>query len=215
MSRTSTATSDAASDVDRRFSRRFATAAKVDDDIHRQRARFNFNALRPWVTEGASLLDLGAGDGLLVSMLAADTGGTARGFDIEPRQLGDFTVEVYDGRHLPVADQSADICLCVAVLHHCEDAGQVLREIRRITRSRFLLIEDRFDSWRDRVGVIGFHHYLRLVENMPFDPRGFRSTSQWRRRLEEAGFEIEQVHTLGRAVRWFPIVNTLFVCQPR
>ena len=200
---------------DQRLSRRSTLARRVDDSIHQRRAAFYRRHLLPEVPEGRCLLDVGAGDGLLIEGLARDSRArSARGFDIEPRSLGSFEVEVYDGKHLPLADGAADVTICVTVLHHCDEAERVLGEIRRVTAQRLLLVEDRFDSRLDRFGVIGFHHYLSRVESMPFDPNGFRSTEQWRGRLEKAGFRVRACRPLGRAVWWFPIVNTLFVADP-
>jgi ubiquinone/menaquinone biosynthesis C-methylase UbiE len=198
-----------------RISQRNEAARRIDAGIHRRRADFFLRALRPLIRPGESLLDVGAGDGLLISMLAQETGSPARGFDIEARELGGFPVEVYDGMHLPLPDQSVDVSICVAVLHHCQDAPQVMREIRRVTRKRFLLVEDKFDTVLDRWAVIGFHRYLRWVEAMPFDPRGFSSSSEWSKRLEDAGFDVCEVRRLGYALPPSPVVNTLFVCEPK
>lgn len=200
--------------VDDRPSQRWAFARKLDADIHTKRAAFFADALTPHIPTGSSLLDVGAGDGLLASTLRDRMQLNVRAVDIEARSLGNLQVEVYDGKTLPLDDQSVDYAMCVAVLHHCDDPVAVLREIRRVTRKRLLLVEDLFDSATDRLCVIGFHHYLRFVEKMPFNRNGFASTGRWRERLFEAGFRLSRTIVLGKAVRWFPVMNTLMICEP-
>ena len=201
--------------VHQRLSRRSAAARRIDAAIHRRRARFYLRHLLAHVPTGKRLIDVGAGDGLLVKMLAEATdAASVRAFDVESRQLGPVPVEVYDGTKLPIDDAGADVSLCVTVLHHCADAKRVLSEIRRVTSQRFLLVEDRFNSPADRLAVLGVHHYLRWVESMPFDRHGFADTTQWCRLLNEAGFAVVQTKHLGIAVPWLPVTNTLFVCEP-
>lgn len=199
--------------VDQRPSQRIAVVRKADERIHRKRADFFVEKLSPHIAPGSSLLDVGAGDGLLAARLSANLNLSARGFDVETRGLGPFPVEVYDGRHIPMPDASVDVTICVAVLHHCDDLPRVLREIRRVTRKRFLLVDDRYDTFWQRIGVVGFHHYLNWIESMPFHGSGFASTEGWTRRLAEAGFRVVQVQALGKPVRWFPVSNTLFVAE--
>ena len=201
--------------VRHRLSRQSAAARCIDAAIHRRRARFYLRHLLPHVSTGKRLVDVGAGDGLLVKMLTdATDAASVRAFDVESRQLGPVPVEVYDGKTLPIDDAGADISLCVTVLHHCTDARRVLSEIRRVTSQRFLLVEDRFNSLPDRLAVLGVHHYLRWVESMPFDRHGFASTTQWCQLLNEAGFAVVETKRLGIAVPWLPVTNTLFICAP-
>ncbi|MCC7191783.1 MAG: class I SAM-dependent methyltransferase [Phycisphaeraceae bacterium] len=201
------------SSVDCRPSQRSAVVRNADDHIHRKRAAFFTERLSRYIEPGSSLLDVGAGDGLLAANLSSKLNLKARAFDVEARGLGPFPVEVYDGKHIPLADSAVEITICVAVLHHCDDLSQVLREIRRVTRRRFLLVDDRYDTFWQRVGVVGFHHYLNWIESMPFHKSGFASTQGWTQRLADAGFKVVQVQPLGKPIRWFPVSNTLFVAE--
>jgi ubiquinone/menaquinone biosynthesis C-methylase UbiE len=205
--------------VDARLSQKNWLTRAIDAYIHRFRANFYFKALSPHIKPDDVLLDVGAGDGLLTSRLVSAIGvREAHGFDVEPRALGAFPVKLYDGRHLPMPDQSVDVTICVTVLHHCDDAAQVLREIRRVTRKRFLLVEDRFDSEADKKRVIGFHKYLERVEAMPFDPRGFSHSKEWKNRLAAAGFDVKAGPIdCGCPLPWpmTRVPTTLFVAEPR
>jgi len=197
-----------------RPSQRWSVTRRVDAGIHHTRASFFRDALKPHIQRGQSMLDVGAGDGVLASMLRDELDLKVRAVDIEARELADLKVEVYDGLHLPLDDKSVDCTICVAVLHHCNDPMAVLREIRRVTRSRFLLVEDLFDSAWDRTCVIGFHHYLNWIESMPFRRDGFASRADWQKRLESTGFRVIETRLIGKAVRAFPVINTLTIAEP-
>lgn len=198
-----------------RLSRRFTVARKADQVIHLRRAEFNLRFILPWIEAGSTVADIGAGDGLLASSIQQQADARVRGFDIEARELSNFQVEVYDGNHIPAEEGAFDTSICVAVLHHCDDAERVVSEIARVTRKRFLLVEDRFDSALDRWGVIGFHHYLKWVERMPFNPAGFRTTQAWCSLLEKHGFEIRKIVPMGRSMKLIPIHNTLLVAEKK
>ena len=90
---------------------------------------------------GASVVEVGCGSGygaLLVSQVAT----VVRALDVdrtlvhqlEPLDRPNVTFEWYDGRHLPVQDQAADVCICFQVLEHVPDPDRFLRELRRVVR---------------------------------------------------------------------------------
>lgn len=87
--------------------------------------------LRP----GSRLLEFGAGTGVQARKLAG------LGFDVTAIDMPSsgyaqsrcFPVIDYDGRHIPLADQSTDVIFSSNVLEHVEDFPQIAREFRRIT----------------------------------------------------------------------------------
>jgi len=201
--------------VSQRLSRASGWGRRIDQGIHGRRAAFNLRHIAPLVPRGARVLDLGAGDGLLAGQLARHNRCQVLGVDVEDRALSDVPLLLYDGARLPLADDAVDVSICVAVLHHCDNLEAVLGELRRVTRGKLLLIEDRFESWLDRLCVIAVHHYLRAVESMPFRRAGFGDVATWRTRLAAAGFRSAEVIPLpGRAVPWIPVRNVLYVAEP-
>jgi len=90
----------------------------------------------------ATLLDVGCGDGLLSSRIAAARPDTRiAGLEVKPRAGARIAVEPFDGRELPREDRSVDVVLFADVLHHCEDPLALLREARRVAR-KALVIKD-------------------------------------------------------------------------
>jgi SAM-dependent methyltransferase len=102
-----------------------------------------------------SLIDVGAGDGYLGSLLRAHRPHT-RVIGVEtairagPR--GHIPMVRFDGRRLPFADATFDAALLSNVLHHADDQPALLGEVCRVTRDRVIikdhLARSALDRWR-------------------------------------------------------------------
>ncbi len=90
-----------------------------------------------------SLVEVGCGDGVLLSALAARGVGERRhGFDISERAVAIASerpeierVERFDGRELPAADAQYDLAVLSHVLEHVPDPAPLLRETARVARA--------------------------------------------------------------------------------
>jgi SAM-dependent methyltransferase len=86
----------------------------------------------------ARLVEVGCGDGaLLAELRRRDAARALAGFDVSSeavraaRERGIDDVQVFDGSHLPVADDSFDAAVLSHVLEHVEDPTSLLRETAR------------------------------------------------------------------------------------
>ena len=119
--------------------------------LMRRRARRKWRWLAPHAGTPRRLLDLGAGEGYVGAVAREATGAEVMLADVVDFNRTDLPHVVYDGRRLPLADDAFDVTLLVFVLHHAEDAGAVLREARRVTAGRVLVIESVFEGpWERR-----------------------------------------------------------------
>jgi len=90
----------------------------------------------------ASLLDVGAGDGLVGAALAKRLGAElALGVDVRPQPGAALPTLAYDGARLPLEDRSYELVVLSDVLHHAEDPLLLLRESLRVA-SRAVLLKD-------------------------------------------------------------------------
>ena len=110
--------------------------------VHTHRVRALCERLSHLLPLGASVLDIGCGDGLLASLI-----GNARpdlhisGIDVLVRSHTYVPVSAFDGRTVPSASKSVDVVLFVDVLHHAADPVTLLREAARVAR-RAVVVKD-------------------------------------------------------------------------
>ncbi len=90
----------------------------------------------------STALDFGSGDGFFCHHLGAGGRiGSITAVDVVERRHSFVRPQLYDGRRLPFADASFDLCYAVDVVHHCPDPLAALAEMTRCSR-RWLLLKD-------------------------------------------------------------------------
>jgi len=87
------------------------------------------------------VLDLGAGEGYVARALQRRTGAAVTLADVVDLNRTDLPHICYDGRSLPLDDDTVDITILYFVLHHAADPEAVLREALRVSRSCVVVAE--------------------------------------------------------------------------
>jgi len=158
--------------------------------IHPARVRNLTHGLGDLLASGASLLDVGCGDGSMAALLR-DRYGLSRveGVDVLVRDRVDIPVASFDGRNLPWADRSWDYVMAVDVLHHADDQQALLTDMLRVARRAVLLkdhlCENTFDRWMllKMDGVGNDRHGVSI-------PGRYLSHDQWRALIDGAGGKV-------------------------
>jgi ubiquinone/menaquinone biosynthesis C-methylase UbiE len=148
------------------------------------------------IPRGSEVLDVGCGNGFIAHHLSAMLGNTVVGIDLAESTEAPIDYHQYDGAQFPTRDNSFDAVILCYVLHHAQDVGVMLNEMRRVLRSGGLgviyedipeLSWDRFvcslhnRQWKDRTG-----------------PCKFRHESEWRKLFTSFGFEVVSERQLSR-----------------
>jgi ubiquinone/menaquinone biosynthesis C-methylase UbiE len=119
----------------------------VVESVHEQyakgrRAQVLARHFADLIPEGASVLDVGTGDGsIAASVQAARPDVRIRGLEYQVRDDCAIPVEAFDGKTLPLEDDSIDYVSFLDVLHHTVDPMVLLKEAHRVAR-RGLIIKD-------------------------------------------------------------------------
>ncbi|MCB9846573.1 MAG: methyltransferase domain-containing protein [Phycisphaeraceae bacterium] len=154
-------------------------------------SRFTAEALLSLVPADWTVADLGCGTGNAAEQIAPYVGqvvavdqsdamlGAAR------RRLSDLSnIEYREGslESLPLPDASVDATICLLVLHHLEEPGRALREMRRVLRTYrgggVALIVDMVEHHRTEFRLSLGHRHLGFAQNQMqslFKEAGFAS----------------------------------------
>ncbi len=103
----------------------------------RQLRQSEIETVKKWVRPNIRVLEIGGGSGYQASLLAA-YGCQVFSVDLENRkkqQASYFTVQSYDGRHLPFEAASFDLIFSSNVLEHVRDLPSLLEEMRRVLKA--------------------------------------------------------------------------------
>jgi SAM-dependent methyltransferase len=157
------------------------------DLVFNRRVRILSHAMAELLPRGATVLDVGCGNGLialLIGELRPDV--TITGIDVLVRPETHIPVEAFDGSRIPRADGSVDTVMFVDVLHHTEDPEVLLREAKRVARQGLVLKDHTCDGFlagstlrfMDWVG--NAHHGVDL-------PYNYWPERRWREAVDQLG----------------------------
>ena len=164
---------------------------------------------------GSHVLDLGAGEGFVGEAIQHDTGAQVSLTDVVDFNQTELPLTIYDGRRLPFGSAAFDLTVIVFVLHHTEDAEQVLREAMRVTDGPIVILESVYESpWQHRLldKLDRLANGLRSGGKMAAQEEHlhFRTDAEWRAAFERLGLMAEQASIKGNWIHR----QALYVLQP-
>lgn len=161
--------------------------------------------LEPLLPAGASVLDVGCGNGLVASLLQQRRPDiTVSGVDVLVQATTFIPVQPFDGLRLPFADGSFDVVMFVDVLHHADDAMALLREARRVARQAILIKDHPCNGFLADPTL----RFMDWVANRRYGialPYSYWTREQWHDAFAELGLKIEMWETrlgLYRPLGW-------------
>jgi SAM-dependent methyltransferase len=159
-----------------------------------RRVRVLSDFLAARIPAGASVLDIGCGDGTIASLITRKSPGVnIRGIEFAPRPGCLIECAAFDGKAIPHPPASFDACMFVDVLHHAPDSlgiSRLLSEAFRVSR-RFVLIKDHLSESSIDFKTLQF---MDWVGNRPHGvvlPYNYQSRAQWNQFFLRAGLTVQ------------------------
>jgi SAM-dependent methyltransferase len=160
-----------------------------------RRTRILADAIAPLISNHASVLDIGCGDGTIAGLLMEQRPDISiEGVEIAPRPRCRIPCRTFDGGHLPFPDRAFDSCLFVDVLHHTADVTQLLREAARVCRS-CVVVKDHLNENSLDYAIL---HAMDWVGNRPHGVTltyNYQSLSGWQKHFATCGLKADKIST--------------------
>jgi len=169
---------------------KFGLLARLHRRVVSQRRAHRLSAhLAPLVEQGASILDVGCGYGLVASLLQCLRPDIRlSGIDITVRDDCLIPATPYNGSDFPYPDNTFDYVQFIDVLHHTDDPLALMREALRVARKGMIIKDHQvegFLAWRTL-------WFLDWAGNRPYDVNltyNFWTRKQWLDAFRELGIE--------------------------
>jgi ubiquinone/menaquinone biosynthesis C-methylase UbiE len=164
------------------------------------------------IPRGSRVLDVGCGSGFIDHHLSAMLNRSVVGIDLGEKTEAPIDYRSFNGTQFPVENNSFEAVLFCYVLHHAQNVGLIMAELRRVLRTggRAVIYEDIPATWWDR--LVCATHNLKWRNRT--GPCTFHTANEWRSLFKAAGFEIVRERQLSR---WrnlaHPVSRRLYVIK--
>src|SRR5579859_388996 len=159
--------------------------------VFQRRTRVLAELLASRIPQGASVLDVGCGDGTIASRIAQLRPDISiQGVEVMVRPNCKVECRSFDGSKLPYSDASFDLCLFVDVLHHTRNPAILLCEAVRVTRDFVLLKDHVEENVLDDITL----RFMDWVGNRPHGvvlTYNYQSRNQWAAHFSTCGLQEE------------------------
>jgi SAM-dependent methyltransferase len=159
--------------------------------VHGRRVKCLAGHICEMLPTGASLLDVGCGDGIVDSLIQeARPDIKITGLDVLIRPEISIPVTKFDGTSIPFENDSFDVVMFIDVLHHTDDPLVLLAEASRVARSCLIIKDHTMD------GLLSYTT-LRFMDWFGNKPHGVALPyNYWKERQWRKAFEALHLETL-------------------
>ena len=164
------------------------------------------------------ILDVGAGDGKIDSILVEKNNIVITGIDVLVREKTYIPVIEYDGQNIPYKDNQINTSMMIDVLHHIDDPEKVFAEVVRVS-DKYILIKDHI--------LHGKWSYMKLksmdyVGNKQYSvrlPYNYLTKQRWEKMFEDNNLEVvyyeDKLHLYSFICHWLFDSNLHFIALLR
>src|SRR5688572_22478811 len=162
-----------------------------DGYVLSRRATVLSTRLADVIPQGARVLDVGCGDGLVAKLIADRRPDLSlHGIDVLVRPQTLIPVKPFDGTRIDEPDRSFDAVMFVDVLHHTHDPEVLLREAARVAR-RCVVIKDHTRDGLLAGPTLRFMDWVGNVRHGVALPYNYWPRRQWQSAIDRLGMTVE------------------------
>jgi len=153
--------------------------------------------LEKYIRSDDTVLDIGSGTGFVADLIRQRTGARVVCLDVQRDPKASRAPLLFDGKTMPFFDGAFTVSICCFVLHHAPFQRQLLKEIKRVTQSRIIILEDVTENAADYFLTL-LHKLYSGFRYRSFYTR-FRNSSSWKGLFRQCGLVIEKELDIGKS----------------
>ena len=143
----------------------------------RWRARRVAGHVLPFIPEGARVLDVGSGNGLIAEEIKRQKNAALSLLDVIDWNISTFPVTLFDGKHVPFGDKEFAVVTLIDVVHHSEDENVLMQEALRVAK-RVVLVEEAHGTGLANILATIIDNVQYVLYGMPVGTH-HRNNAQW------------------------------------
>ena len=147
--------------------------------------------LKDFIKKREIILDIGLGNGYVAKQIRDYFRVYMEGVDVVDYNETNIKNTIYDGLNLPFKDKSFDSTLILQTLHHCTDQIRVLKEAKRVSRKRIIIMEDIYNNFFEKM-ITFMHDYISNKRKGVDCPYYFHNKAEWQAIFKKLGLKIEK-----------------------
>lgn len=160
------------------------------EHVFSRRVRVLSRLFAELIPNGARVLDVGCGDGMLAKLIMeARPDAEIHGLDVLLRKHSHIPVKLFDGHVIPHPDKSFDIVLFVDVLHHMTDPDFMVSEAVRVARQG-IIIKDHTRNGLFADSTLRFMDWIGNARHGVVLPYNFWPRKRWLEFFGEQNLEV-------------------------
>lgn len=160
--------------------------------IHRRRVRVIANWIGQQLPKGASVLDVGCGDGKLAAIVGQQRPDVSvRGIDVLVREETAIKVDGFDGATIPFDRDQFDVVMMVDVLHHTDAPGELLKEATRVA-SQLVVIKDHYLRGFAAYRTLRFMDHVSNARHGVEIPCNYLAPNRWSELFRQSDLRVRQ-----------------------
>ena len=164
--------------------------AKAHGVVFSRRVRVLARHLADMLPRNATVLDVGAGDGMIARLVMDQRPDlTIRGVDVLARETSHIPVTLFNGTTIPFGDREFDAAMMVDVLHHAEQQQRLLSEMHRVVK-RSIVIKDHVVQGLLARETLAFMDWVGNARHGVSLPYAYWTPDQWKEAYTRAGLAV-------------------------
>jgi ubiquinone/menaquinone biosynthesis C-methylase UbiE len=173
-------------------------------------AQNTFSYLKDFISENDTVLDCGTGNGLVAMLIRKNIKSQATGIDVININCTKSKTILFNGQDIPFKNNSFTVTVCAFVLHHARNQNKLLKEIKRVTRSKIIIFEDTPQTFLDH--IFGFLHKFPSIFRYQSARIHLKSDRAWRDLFRSEGLVLNNVQIIKRTRNFaYPISRRMYV----